>query len=64
MKLAVYNKEYRLVNQQRLNENKRKIYQLQKAKIYEQRQILIKCDCGLVVGCLSLVKCETYEKNC
>jgi hypothetical protein len=55
-KLQVYNREYRLLNQQRLNENKRKIYQLQKDKIHKQRQILIKCDCGAVVGCLNLTK--------
>ena len=50
MKLAVYNKEYRIANRERLNENKKKVYQIQKDMMKAKRQIRIICPCGVNVG--------------
>jgi hypothetical protein len=56
IKLAVYNKQYRMENRERLNTNKKAIYQLQKESISQKRMILIKCECGQIIGTLSLTK--------
>jgi hypothetical protein len=50
MKLAIYNKEYRLNNQERLNANKKKIYQINKAILAKKRLIFVRCDCGSIVS--------------
>ena len=49
-KLAIYNKEYRLANRERLNENKKKVYLIQKDMMKAKRKIRIQCPCGVNVG--------------
>jgi hypothetical protein len=63
VKLAIYNKKYRLENQERLNENKRIVYQLEKAKIKQKRGLFIRCDCGKVISGLSLTKHKKSSKH-
>ena len=66
IKLAIYNKKYRLENRERLNKNKKAVYQIDKAKLKEMRDILVQCECGTVLSQTSLkkhkksLKCKNY----
>ena len=54
IKLAIYNKKYRLENREKLNKNKKAVYQIEKEKLRLKREILVQCECGTILSETSL----------
>ena len=56
VKEAIYNKQYRDLNRERLLNNKKNIYKRDKERISKERLVKVRCSCGALIGIKGLNK--------
>ena len=63
VKEAIYNKEYRELNRERLLNNKKNIYKRDKERISKERLVKIRCSCGAFIGIKGINKHKKTKQH-